>query len=184
MMNEVKLFDLLEYNEITDLSHLLDDEVQQIKMIKSLEHCDTYLERHKSSGRDDFMRVLRQIKAGLSGMIETRVDPFDWECFEALCRYEQTRRDLDKSSYQAKLLRKSGKTRPWQEVLERTVTKPLDEETTGFKSLRENGRLDSSFECFILNNPDKFSDVAIAYSFKRLRQNGWIVTPDREAEKS
>ncbi len=114
-------------------------------------------------------------------MIETRVEPFDWECYEALCRYEETRRHVEKSSYVANHLRKSGKVRPWHDVLERTVTKPLEEETKGFKFLREGGRLDSSFECFILNNPERFSDAAVAYSFKRLHQNGWIAAPSSKA---
>jgi hypothetical protein len=63
----------------------------------------------------------------------------------------------------------------------RTVSKPLDVETTGFKSLRQGNHLDSSFECFILNHPERFGDAAVAYSFKRLHQNGWIAKPASKA---
>lgn len=99
----------------------------------------------------------------------------EWDCYEAVCHYEEVKRHVEKNNYISRRLRRSGKSNPWKVVVENTVSKPLKEETEGFKMLRESGRLDASLEVFILRNPTLFSDKAVTSSYKRLLQNGWTL---------
>lgn len=177
-MTEPKIFDVKEYIRSQDLSFLSEDEQVQVARIRTLEDCQTFIDRHKGSPRRRFLKLLRQIKAGFEGYLNTDFNDIEWSCYEVLCNYEEVRRRIEKKKrqYTATRLRKSGRILSWKTILERTVSKPLKEETLGFKVLREGSRLDASFEVFILRNPESFSDKAVASSYKRLVQHGWSLS--------
>jgi hypothetical protein len=172
-MKESKVFDVKDFVSSRDLNSLPEGERTLIKRIHTLKECENVFERRDVIFTNEFLNYLNQIKAGLEGFISTQIDDIEWRCFQALCHYEGVRREIENSNYIAQRLRNAGKTKSWKSILERTVSKPLKDETTGFTALRKGKRLDASFEVFILSNPDAFTDKAVASSYKRLFHNGW-----------
>jgi len=173
-----KQFVLVKYLKLIDVKGLSDEHLYILRHSNTLENVSEYLSRKSIDKRiKKIVDHLERIKAGHQGFLDTEHDSLEWNCYKVLCKYEEVRRGLEiKKRYTATRLRKSGTTTPWKVVLEKTVSKPLKDETLGFKALRECGRLDVSFEVFILKNPTMFSDKAVASSYKRLLQHGWTLT--------
>lgn len=172
-----KKFVHTKYLKQIDGKGLSDEHLLILSRSDTLDNVSEYLRRQSADKKiKKIVDHLERIQAGHQGFLNTEHDSFEWNCYKVLCKYEEVRRGLEiKKRYTASRLRKSGKTTPWKGVLEKTVSKPLKDETLGFKVLREGDRLDASFEFYILKNPTFFTDKAVASSYKRLLQNGWIL---------
>ncbi|MDN3988944.1 hypothetical protein, partial [Zwartia vadi] len=162
-----KKFVLAKYLNNIDVKGLSNEHLYILRHSNTFENVSEYLSRKSSDKRiKKIVDHLERIQAGHQGLLNTDHDSLEWNCYKVLCKYEEIRRGLEiKKRYTASRLRKSGETTPWKVVLEKTVSKPLKDETLGFKVLREGGRLDASFEFYILENPTLFSDKSVASSY-------------------
>lgn len=176
MPTEPKKFNFADYLKSLDLSGFSSDDLYMLKQSNTLDNVDEYLRRHTGDqSKTDLVDVMRRIKAGHQGFLGTDHDPFEAECYSVMCRYEESRRRAGQPSYVATKLRQSGKKKHWKDVIETAVSKPLTEETHGFRALRELNLLDHSFEAFVLSCPTRFSEKAVATSYARLKESGFIL---------
>jgi len=172
---EPKKFNFAEYLNKLDISGFSEADIYILKYSNTLDNVDEYISRYSTDDtKIDLVNVLKRIKAGLQGFLGTDHDPFDWECYAVMCRYEESRRRAGQPSYVATKLRQSGKKKHWKDVIETAVSKPLTEETHGFRALRELKLLHNSFEAFVLSCPTRFSEKAVATSYARLKEAGYI----------
>jgi hypothetical protein len=171
----MKSFTLNDFLKRSSPLTLDKDEMLILKRSTSAENAGSYLERFsRDPSKTKLITWLILVQAGHNGLIASDDDPFEIMCFEAFKRYEDVRREVTKKPYTAVRLRQAGKLRTWASIIDSTVSKPLKDETDGFKSLREHKCLDASFEMFVLENPGKFSDKAVKNSFIRLNESKLI----------
>ena len=172
---DTKYFALNDFLKNASALMLEKDEMLILNRSTSAENAESYLDRFsKDPSKTKLITWLSLVQAGHNGLIASDDDTFEITCFEVFKRYEEVRREVTKKPYTANRLRQAGKVRSWASIIDSTVSKPLKDETDGYKSLREHKRLDASFEMFVLEYPEKFSDKAVKNSFIRLNESKLI----------
>jgi len=170
----VKRFTVSEFLKRRGTQGLTAKEVEMLGYVTNLDDCEVYIKRFTEQKKPIMLRFVRHIKAGLEGIIAADADDFEWKCYEALARYETVKSKIKKRASPSIRIRRSAKTKPLKVILENTVAKPPVTESQGFISLKEFNRLDVSFEMFVLKNSDRFSDKAVANSYRRLSKAGYL----------
>ena len=170
-----KTFVLNDFLKTASVTMIDKAEMLILKQSTSAENTKSYLDLFlKDRSKTKLITWLSLVQAGHNGLIASDDDSFEIRCFEVFKRYEDVRREVTKKPYTANRLRQAGKVRSWASIIDSTVSKPLKDETDGYKSLREHKRLDASFEMFVLENSEKFSDKAVKNSFTRLNESKLI----------
>jgi hypothetical protein len=124
-------------------------------------------------GNTRLMRVYSNLRYRLTVSKFEPKDDFEADCILRLVACEEIRADVLGRQSPLNRLRQSGRRNGWGEMIQRTVLKTSPDPSPGFKIMMDAGRLDLSFEAFVVANPSRFTTAAIDISKSRLARAGY-----------
>jgi len=160
---------------IQSIGELSDDELSPLRKgwFKTPQDCKNREIALKAEGNLRLVRVYSDLRYRLSVASFMPRTLFEAECIVRLIACEEIRRDVLGKSSPLNRLRQSGRRNGWAEMISRTVLKKSSVPSTGFEMMLKAGRLDLSFEAFVVENPERFSMEAVTCCRKRLGEHGY-----------
>lgn len=155
-----------------------DDEWKMLSRCTTPEYVDNYLGRSEVISSRTMYQALLMLRARYKSNTFPCADDFDRKCLMCVLMYEDVRTAIVNSKvYVAQRTRKSGKVNGWKQTISNTVMKGANTDSNGFAFLKKHGRLDASFEAFVLNHSDQFNNDVVASAYKSLAAAGFMKAP-------
>jgi len=158
---------LLKILKGVDLSALTPTQLKTLGYCSRLSNCVVYRERLNQPAYLPIAKLIEKIYKTLRNEAE-KLSEFSVE------KYEYARTIAANRKVVATRTRRAAERWGWRTAVENAVVKNVKVESSGFQMLLKTGYLECSYENFIIQHPEYFSDDVIAIAKNRLKAAGFF----------